>query len=406
MVAEESEVLSWRGPFARLLRPLDVESVRSITLATGILYFMGGAAALLYVCGITHLEQANRAGMASLAVFAISAAVCIVPVRWTSRETMEWLMPAVSAAAFAGSITILSSAIYFVGPTFGNAAVYFVEVPILAFVLLRRPWAVTVTVLAMIGYSIAVLLLDDAPAPLQQIVNVLAAAAATGVLIGAYAQKVDDARTAFASVNVRLRRFLAPEVADAVSEQTTLLEPHRADIAALFVDLRGFTLFTNAVAAERVMAVLDQYYEAVGTILETHRATIGGFDGDGVFAYLGDPVPNPNAAFDAIELGRVIAKRLDVLTDAWSDDEVGVGYGIGIAYGEATLGVVGFARRSDYTPVGAVVNMAARLCAEAKHGEILIDDALRKAADLRDLPRRGDVDLKGFGVTETYAVDH
>ena len=186
-----------------------------------------------------------------------------------------------------------------------------------------------------------------------------------------------------------------------------MLAPHRADIAALFVDLRGFTQFTNAVTAERVMRTLDEYYEAVGSILDAHGATIGGFDGDGVFAYVGDPIPHAHAAAAAIAMAQEIARDLDRRAAGWSDEQVSLGYGIGLAYGEATLGVVGFASRTDYTPVGGVVNMAARLCADAGPGEIVIDDAMRKAAEVTEgLVTRGEVDLKGFGATATYAVAH
>lgn len=403
---DDDAVLEWRGPFATLLRPLDVSSVRNITLAASVLLFVGAAAALLFVLGFTELEDGSRLGMGLVSTVAITTGIAQLFVRATTRDTMAWLMPLMTTASLFGSVFMLSASVYFVGPTFGNVAVYFVEIPLMSFILLRRSWAIAVTTLTVTGFTVALSLLDGVPAPLQQVVNVVAAAATTGVLVGRYAQQVDDARTALAGVNGRLRRFLAPEIADAVASQGELLSPHRADIAAMFVDLRGFTQFTNAVTAERVMAVLDEYYETVGSVLDAHRATIGGFDGDGVFAYLGDPVPHDDAAADAIVLARAIAEQLDGLTTKWSDNEVSVGYGIGMAYGEATLGLVGFANRSDYTPVGAVVNMAARLCAEAKHREILIDDALRKQADLRDLPRRGDVDLKGFGVTETYAIEH
>ncbi len=187
-----------------------------------------------------------------------------------------------------------------------------------------------------------------------------------------------------------------------------MLAPHRRYIAAFFVDLRGFTAFTNAVTAERVMRALGEYYEAVGSVLDKQRATIGGFDGDGVFAYLGDPVPHDDAAGAAVAMAQETARCLDGLTAGWSNAECPIGYGVGLGFGEATLGLVGFSNRADYTPVGGVVNMAARLCADARHGEIVIEDAMRKAAGLDDhtITRRADVDLKGFGVTKTYTVGH
>ena len=90
--------------------------------------------------------------------------------------------------------------------------------------------------------------------------------------------------------------------------------------------------------------------------------------------------------------------------DDWSVGEHRLGYGIGLAFGVATLGVVGFEGRYDYTPVGAVVNLAARLCSGAAPGEIVVDDAIREAAGIEDDSPREAAELKGFGSTKTWAL--
>lgn len=117
-----------------------------------------------------------------------------------------------------------------------------------------------------------------------------------------------------------------------------------------------------------------------------------------LFAFLGDPVPNANAAADALAMAREIAVALDGLTPGWGD----LGYGVGLAFGEATVGLVGFEGRIDYTPVGACVNLAARLCADAQPGEIVIDESLRVTAG--SVTTRSSVDLKGFGAVTTYRL--
>jgi len=152
--------------------------------------------------------------------------------------------------------------------------------------------------------------------------------------------------------------------------------------------------------------VLAEYYAAVGAVLEGHGATIGGYDGDGIMAYIGDPIPQPDAAVAAVGMARAIGGSLDGLVERWRSDGYDLGYGIGLAYGPATLGVVGFDGRFDYTALGAVVNLAARLCADAAPGEIVIDASMTAAAGGdRGARHRGDVTLKGFdGAVRTYAL--
>jgi class 3 adenylate cyclase len=207
----------------------------------------------------------------------------------------------------------------------------------------------------------------------------------------------------------RLRRFLAPQVADVVmsaSADDALLAPHRRDVAVLFCDLRGFTRFTNSVDPDTVVSVLGEYYAAVGAVLEAHGATIGGYDGDGIMAYLGDPIPRADAAVVGVEMARAIGWAVDLLVAGWRSAGHDLGYGIGVAYGPATLGVVGFDGRFDYTALGAVVNLAARLCSDASAGEIVVDGSMRAAAGGDAGARhRGDVSLKGFDRdVPTYAL--
>jgi class 3 adenylate cyclase len=425
--------LALGGVFGRVIAPLTFGLARGLITAAGLQYLMAALALLPYIVGWTELEGANRAGLTALFVIALITGASFFATRRVSVQMLERLLPVIAVGGFTTAIVALSVATVMVGPTFGAVAVFFVETPLLAFVAMRFVWGAVTTGLCMAGFAIALVVLDNPPAPAQQFLCVMAAAVTTGVVMGGITNSLERSRreerrakAELASLNRhleervsqqvneleragRLRRFLSPQIAEVVTSEGAeeMLAPHRRDIAAFFVDLRGFTAFTNAVTAERVMRVLDEYYDAVGSVLDRHGATIGGFDGDGVFAYLGDPVPHEDAAGAAVRMAQEVASCLDRLTPTWaSGDELG--YGVGLAYGEATLGLVGFANRADYTPVGGVVNMAARLCADARHSEIVIDDAMRKAAELdeRSVARRDDVDLKGFGETATYAVAH
>ena len=395
--------LVWRGPFASLPRPMDAGMVRSLAAAAGTTAAVAGLAILPFLFGWTDVPGANRAGLAVVFGFTVLGTVLQFTLRSVSPHVMESLHPNTIVGLFFGASVAVAAAVVFAGPTLGSIAVFTVAIPLLAFFALRVKWAVAVTLFSIVAYGCALSLLDDPPAPAQQVINVVASSGAAGVLIGGLASRLDRARSELAGLNRRFRRFLAPQVAAVIADESALA-PHRGEIASFFVDLRGFTHFTNTVDPERVVEVLAEYYAAVGTRVDSYGGTLGGFDGDGVFAFLGDPVPNDNAAADAMAMAVAIASRLDGLTPTWSSDGHSLGYGIGLAFGTATIGLVGFEGRLDYTPLGAVVNLAARLCADAKHGEIVIDDALRVAAGVAEVTRRADVDLKGFGEVSTYVV--
>lgn len=402
---------------------MDVTTIRTLATAAGTFATLATLALLPYLFGWLEIPQSNRAGMTVILVFLMVLAGLQFTLRAASPRLMESLHPNIQGGIFFSASLVVGASVVFAGPRLGSMAAFAVEIPLLAFFALRTRWAIGVTAFSIATYGVGLLLLDDHPAPLQEFINVVASAGAAGVLIGGLASSLDKARHSLADLNHnledrvaeqleqleragRLRRFLSPQVADVVMSTgtTELLAPHRRAVAVLFVDLRGFTHFTNSVDADHVMRVLDEYYRVVGSILDSHGATIGGFDGDGVMAYIGDPVPVPAPAREAVTVAQEVARALDQLVEGWSVAEASLGYGIGIAYGVATLGVVGFEGRADYTPVGAVVNLAARLCSDARSGEIVIDEEARREAKIEDAARRPDVDLKGFGAVATYTV--
>lgn len=426
MADEDNDMveLVWTGPFASLPRPMDVGAVRSLATAAGTFLVLAALALVPWLFGWTDVSGSNRAGLAVVFAGTVLAACYQFALRSATPAQLERLHPTTLPGAFVLGIVLVTAAQIFAGPSTGSVAVFFVEVPLLAFFALRIRWAVATTVVSLLGYAVALAALDSPPGAGQQIVNVIASAGAAGVLIGGLASRLDVARLSLADLNrhlearvaeqvdqleraSRLRRFLSPQVADVVmsagAERT--LAPHRCDVAVIFVDLRGFTHFTNSVPADRVMGVLGDYYRVVGSILDRHGATIGGFDGDGVMAYFGDPVPVDAPAEEALITAREIADELDRHLEQWSTEDARLGYGVGLAFGAATLGVVGFDGRSDYTPVGAVVNLAARLCSDARSGEIVIDEAIEAMGAAGAATPRADVDLKGFGVRATYSAD-
>jgi adenylate cyclase len=197
----------------------------------------------------------------------------------------------------------------------------------------------------------------------------------------------------------RLKRFLSPQVADLVLASPTMepLESHRREVAVVFCDLRGFTAFAEIAEPEEVMNVLREYHAALGVLIHEFEGTLERFVGDGVLVLFNDPIPCPDPCLRAARMAAAMRERLKELAARWRASGHALGFGVGIAYGYATLGSIGFEGRSDYSAIGTVVNLAARLCAEAGDGHILVESKVRAAIEnAATLEPAGDLALKGL----------
>jgi len=113
--------------------------------------------------------------------------------------------------------------------------------------------------------------------------------------------------------------------------------------------------------------------------------------------FFNDPVPVSNHAEQAVRMAVAIRQRFAALQAKWRKRSIDLGIGIGIATGYATLGVIGFEGRKDYAAIGPVTNLAARLCQEAKDGQIIASGRFLELVEalVRTEPL-GDLSLKGF----------
>ncbi|HEV2101113.1 MAG TPA: response regulator [Stellaceae bacterium] len=197
----------------------------------------------------------------------------------------------------------------------------------------------------------------------------------------------------------RLKRFLAPQIVETIvsSGGETILDHHRRDIVALFCDMRGFTAFAETAEPEDVMAVLGEYHNALGPLIHRYEGTLDRFAGDGLIVFFNDPVPCPDPALRAVHLAVAMRDAVGSLSAAWAARGHEIGFGVGIAQGYATLGRIGFADRFDYSAIGTVTNLAARLCDEARDGQILVTRRIAAAIDnVAEFEPLGDVALKGL----------
>jgi adenylate cyclase len=197
----------------------------------------------------------------------------------------------------------------------------------------------------------------------------------------------------------RLKRFLAPQLAELIVSQgdEKILESHRREIVVVFCDLRGYTAFTETAEPEEVLDFLREYHGALGPLVAEFEGTLDQFSGDGIMVFFNDPVPCPDPAERAVKMAMAMRDAAGDLIAAWRRQGRELGFGAGIARGYATLGQIGFAERSGYTAIGTVCNVAARLCAEAKDGQILLSQRVAVAVEgTTALEEIGALTLKGL----------
>jgi class 3 adenylate cyclase len=197
----------------------------------------------------------------------------------------------------------------------------------------------------------------------------------------------------------RLKRFLAPQVAELVDRigDDRVLDGRSVEVVVVFCDLRGFTAFSARAESETVLGVLREYYDALEEAVTAHEATLINFAGDGAMVLLNAPVSCSDPALRAVRMASDMQANVQKLLTSWRVLEPGLGFGVGLAMGPATVGQIGSEGRLDYTAIGSVVNLASRLCDSAEDSEILVDrvaaDAIGSSVSLVELEARA---LKGF----------
>ncbi|HEU4367286.1 MAG TPA: response regulator [Methylomirabilota bacterium] len=197
----------------------------------------------------------------------------------------------------------------------------------------------------------------------------------------------------------RLKRFFSPQLADLIvaGGADDPLRTHRREVTVVFLDLRGFTAFAETAEPEEVMGVLREYHAEMGRLILEHEGTLERFTGDGMMVFFNDPVLVANPAERAIRMAVAMRDRVTHLSVTWRKRGYELALGVGIAQGYATIGAIGFEGRWDYGAIGTVTNLAARLCAEAKGGQILVSSRVVGATEeLIDTEEMGALALRGL----------
>jgi len=207
----------------------------------------------------------------------------------------------------------------------------------------------------------------------------------------------------------RLRRFLSPQLAELLisSGGESILQSHRRQIAVVYCRLPGFTQLAETTAPEEVMDVLGAYHLALGELIHELDGTVGAFSGDAVQIFFNDPLPCADPAVPAVRLVLVARQKMAALTRAWARHGYHLAFGAAVTLGYATLGQIGFPGRVDYGAVGPVVDLADRLSAEARDGQLLITRPVYAAVEeLVEVAALGERAVAGFlRPVEVFSVE-
>ena len=224
----------------------------------------------------------------------------------------------------------------------------------------------------------------------------------TGDEVGLLARAFND-MVAGLKERERLKSTLARYVSDDVAariltERSDLdLKGEMREVTVLFLDIRGFTALAERLPPREVVSLLNEYFEAMIEVVFKHHGTVNKFMGDAVMAVFGAPFAIDDAPMRAVRAAVEIEQASAAISLARKQaGQPVVAVGIGINTGSAVAGNVGSERRMEYTVIGDEVNLAQRLEALAREGEILVSQSTYdKIRDRVQARAREPVQVKG-----------
>jgi len=178
----------------------------------------------------------------------------------------------------------------------------------------------------------------------------------------------------------KMTRYFSPSVVDfLLSSKNVQPEGKEMDVTVLFVDIRDFTQISEKMTGHEVVRLLNSVHEKLVACVFESKGTLDKYIGDGLMAYFGAPVADPqhaDRALDCAEMMKNAIRRLNQKRAA--DDEKPLTIGIGLHSGRAIVGDVGAEFRREYTVIGDTVNTASRVEAlTKKHSvEVLATDSV------------------------------
>jgi class 3 adenylate cyclase len=182
-------------------------------------------------------------------------------------------------------------------------------------------------------------------------------------------------------------------------------------VYVLFSDVRGFTHMTEQLKAEETVEILNKMFTAMEEVITQNGGDINKYIGDAIFAYFRRPYGSEGeAAKMVLRCAMRMQDRFELLNQTFKvaySQEVNIGLGVGITAGEAIMGNLGSANRMEFTLIGDTVNMASRLCGVAKHGQVLVNEEMARAAkDYFEMSPLPPMQIKGKTEMQTPYLVH
>ncbi|HNB36277.1 MAG TPA: adenylate/guanylate cyclase domain-containing protein [Anaerolineales bacterium] len=200
-------------------------------------------------------------------------------------------------------------------------------------------------------------------------------------------------------------RMVSPAVIEQLDPNSLQLGGKRTEITAIFADIRGFTSYSETLAPEKLVSVLNLYLAAMAEAVLAQEGTIDKFMGDAIMAWFNAPVPQPDHTLRAVKTALAIRESVERLYKELPK-ESHLSFGAGIHFGDAVLGLIGTEKRLEYTAISDTVNTAKRLQENSTKNQILLSkDAYERVQKEVDARPVAEISVKGKAKpVEVYEV--